>query len=170
MTTPLSTKDLDVFSNYSEFVLANVRHEPDRQPSAGRPAATGVDAATVTQALRAISGELLTDKLVETLMRAVIQHAGVERGVLIVRRGEEARVEAEATMRRGAIVARRLDTLPDPSNLPETIVNYVLQTQEPVRLDDASTPNPFSTDPYVAERRVRSLLCLPLVKEITLFG
>jgi PAS domain S-box-containing protein len=169
MIPALLTKDFPVFSSHSEFGLANVRHEPDRQP-AGRPTATGLDAATVIQALRTISGELLTDKLVETLMRTAIQHAGVERGVLIVRRAEKARIEAEATMRRGAIVARRLDTLPDPSSLPETIVQYVLRTQEPVMLDDTSTPNPFSTDPYVAQHRVRSLLCLPLVKDGTLGG
>src|SRR6267142_644167 len=162
MTTALSTRDL--------FVLANVRHEPDREPPAGRPAATGLDAATVIQALRTISGEILTDKLVETLMRTAIQHAGVERGVLIVRRAEEARVEAEATMRRGAIVVRRLDTLPERSDLPDTVVRYVLRTHETVLLDDASTPNPFSTDPHVAEHRVRSLLCLPLVNRGTLIG
>ena len=136
MTTVLSIKDFAVFSNHSEFVS-----EPDRRPPAGRPAAVGLDAATVIQALRTISGEILTDKLVETLMRTAIQHASVERGVLIVRRAEEARVEAEATMRPGATVVRRLDALPDPSSLPETILKYVLRTQEPVMLDDASAPN-----------------------------
>ena len=162
MTTALSTKNL--------FVLANVRHEPDRQAPAGRPAATGFDAATVIQALRTISGEILTDKLVETLMRTAIQHAGVERGVLLVRRAEEARVEGEATMRRGAIVVRRLDTPPERSNLPDTVVSYVLRTHQPVLLNDASTPNPLSTDPHVAEHRVRALLCLPLVDRGTLIG
>ncbi len=165
MTTALSTKDFAVFSNHSEFVF-----EPDREPPAGRPAAAGLDAATVIQALRTISAEILTDKLVETLMRTAIQHAGVERGVLIVRRAEEALVEAEATTRQGAIVVRRLDTLPDPSGRPETIVNYVLRTQEPVMLDDASAPNPFSADAYLAKHRIRSLLCLPLAKEGTLIG
>jgi PAS domain S-box-containing protein len=165
MTTALSTKDFAVFSNHSEFVF-----EPGRRPLAGRPAAAGLDAATVIQALRTISAEILTDKLVETLMRTAIQHAGVERGVLIVRRAEEARVEAEATTRQGAIVVRRLDTLPDPSGRPETIVNYVLRTQEPVMLDDASAPNPFSADAYLANHRIRSLLCLPLAKEGTLMG
>src|SRR6266853_1911475 len=129
MTTELSSRDFEVFSNHSEFVLSNVRHEPDKQPPAGRPAATGLDAATVIQALRTISGEILTDKLVETLMRTAIQHAGVERGVLIVRRAEEALVEAEATTRQGAIVVRRLDTVPERSDLPETLVRSVLRTQ-----------------------------------------
>src|SRR6266850_6002183 len=170
MTTALSSRDFEVFSNHSEFVLSNVRREPDRQPPPGTPAATGRDVATMIQALRTISAEILTDKLVETLMVTAVQHAGAERGVLIVRRAEEARVEAEAAMRRGAIVARRLDTLPERPDLPDTVVRHVLRTQEPVMLDDASTPNPFSTDPYVAEHRVRSLLCLPLVNRGTLIG
>jgi len=170
MTTALSSGDFEVFSHHSEFVLSNVRHEPDRQPPPGTPAATGRDAATMIQALRTISAEILTGKLVETLMVTAVQHAGVERGVLIVRRAEEARVEAEAAAQRGDIVVRRLDTLPDPSSLPETIVKYVLRTQEIVMLDDASAPNPFSADAYLAEHRIRSLLCLPLVKGGTPVG
>src|SRR5690349_4835737 len=154
MMPALSTRDL--------YVLANVKNEREMQPPAEMPAATGLDAATVMQVLRTISGEILTDRLVETLMRTAIQHAGVERGVLLVRRAEEARVEAEATMRRGAIVVRRFDMLPERSDLPDTVVRFVLRTQQPVLLNDASTPNLLSTDPHVAEHRVRSLLCLPL--------
>jgi len=37
-------------------------------------------------------------------------------------------------------------------------------------LEDAGVHNPFSTDPYVIEHHVRSLLCLPLVKQGTLIG
>ncbi|HYR50789.1 MAG TPA: GAF domain-containing protein, partial [Candidatus Eisenbacteria bacterium] len=171
MTTVLSGREFEVFCEDSEFFLSRLKHPADGPPTRlGRPAATGVDAATVIHALRTISAEILIDKLVETLMVTAVQQAGVERGLLIVRRAEEARVEAEAATQRGAIVARRLDTLPDPSSLPETIVNYVLRTQEPVMLDDASAPNPFSADAYLTERRIRSLLCLPLVKEGTVIG
>src|SRR5262249_58024771 len=38
-------------------------------------------------------------------------------------------------------------------------------TQESVILDDASAPNPFSTDRYLREKHARSVLCLPLVKQ-----
>src|SRR4029453_4971063 len=88
--------------------------------SARRPAAAGFDAATGTEALRTISAEILIDKLGETLMRTAIQHTGVERGVLIVRRAEEARVEAEATMRRGANRGRRPHPPPDPTSAAPT--------------------------------------------------
>src|SRR5207245_218085 len=161
----------EAFCEDSDLVPSRLNHQEDRPPTRReRPAATGVDAATVIHALRTISAEILIDKLVETLMVTAVQQAGVERGLLIVRRAEEAGVEAEATAQRGAIVARRLDTPPDPSSLPETIVQYVLRTQEPVVLDDASAPNPFSADAYLVEHRIRSLLCLPLVKEGTLIG
>jgi GAF domain-containing protein len=67
-------------------------------------------------------------------------------------------------------VVRRLDTLPRPSDLPDTVLRYVLRTQEPVLLDDAGAPNPFSADPYMIEHRVFPLLCLPLVKKAMLIG
>jgi PAS domain S-box-containing protein len=122
------------------------------------------------RALRTISAEILTDRLVETLMVTAVQHAGAERGVLIVRRAEEARVEAEATTQRHTIGVRRLDMLLGRAGLPDTLVRYVLRTQETVPLDDARIPNPFSTDPYVAEHHIRSLLCLALVKDGTTIG
>src|SRR5438132_907449 len=161
----------EAFCEDSDLVPSRLNHQGDRPLTRReRPAATGVNAATVIHALRNISAEILIDKLLETLMVTAVQQAGVERGLLIVRRAEEARVEAEAAVQPGAIVARRLDTLPDPSSLPETIVQYVLRTQETVVLDDASAPNPFSADAYLAEHRIRSLLCLPLFIEGTLFG
>ncbi len=115
--------------------------------------------------MEAAGGQVLA-----TLLGQAVQHADAERGLLVVRRAEEARVEAEATTQVDAIVVRRLNTLPGPSDLPDTVLRYVLRTQEPVMLDDTGVPNPFSADPYVIGHRVRSLLCLPLVKQGALIG
>jgi len=46
----------------------------------------------------------------------------------------------------------------------------VIRTKESVILDDASTQNLFSQDKYVCQRRPRSVLCLPLVKQVNLVG
>ena len=34
-----------------------------------------------------------------------------------------------------------------------------MRTDETVILDDASSQNPFSADPYIVQRRARSILC-----------
>jgi PAS domain S-box-containing protein len=53
---------------------------------------------------------------------------------------------------------------------PESVVRYVIRTQESVILDDASKPNLFSADEYLRDRQSKSILCLPLVKQQQLTG
>ena len=170
MTTAVSSVDFEAFSGHSGFVLSHVRYAPGRQPRAGAPKAKGLDAATIIQALRAVSSEILPDKLVETLMVTVLEHAGAERGLLILRRGDQARVEAEATTQQDAIVVRLRGTAAGPSDLPEIVLELVLQTRQALIVNDTAVPSPFSADSYVVAHRVRSLLCLPLVKQGTLVG
>jgi PAS domain S-box-containing protein len=57
-----------------------------------------------------------------------------------------------------------------PSDLPDSLLHYVIRTQESVILDDASTQNLFSQDEYVRQQCPRSVLCLPLVKQTKLMG
>jgi PAS domain S-box-containing protein len=127
-----------------------------------------LDLATVIKVSQAVSGEMMLDRLIDTLMRLAIEHAGAERSLLLLSRGNELREEAEATTRGGAILIRRPNGQRAP--LPDAIVHYVLRTREIVILDDASAHPTFSTDLYVRERNARSILCLPLVNEAKLVG
>jgi GAF domain len=54
------------------------------------------------------------------------------------------------------------------SEVPESIVHYVVRTQESVILDDASAENPFSADPYIRRHHARSILCMPLINQAKL--
>ena len=56
-----------------------------------------LDLATVIKVSQAVSGEIVLEKLIDTLMRTAIEHAGAERGLLILPRGDELRIAAEAT-------------------------------------------------------------------------
>jgi transcriptional regulator with GAF, ATPase, and Fis domain/predicted ATPase len=132
--------------------------------------AESLDLASVIKASHSISSEILIEKLVETLMTTAVQQAGAERGLLILRRGEDPRIEAEATTQLDFIRVRLLGTAAGPSDLPIAVLNYVLRTKEPVILDDATVSESFSADAYVAGHRVRSLLCLPLLKQTLLVG
>jgi PAS domain S-box-containing protein len=55
---------------------------------------------TVLKVSQAVSGEMILDRLLDRLMRAAIEHAGAERGLLIAPNGEELQIQAEATTTR----------------------------------------------------------------------
>src|ERR1700739_365547 len=57
-----------------------------------------LDLATVIKLSQAVSGEMVLEKLIETLMHTAVEHAGAERGVLILDQGSEQRIQAEATI------------------------------------------------------------------------
>jgi PAS domain S-box-containing protein len=128
------------------------------------------DVGTVVKAAQAVSGEIVLDKLIETLMRITLEHSGAERGLLILFQGDEPRIEAEATIGRGRVEVTLRQTVPSPAELPETVLHYVIRTRESMILDDASTQNPFSADEYICNKHARSVLCLPLVKQSKLIG
>ena len=95
-----------------------------------------LDLATVIKVSRAVSGEMVLEKLIDTLMRTAIEHAGAERGLLILQRGNERRVEAEATVSGDSVIVCKKEAA--ASAVPESIVQYVTRTRGSVILDDAA--------------------------------
>jgi predicted ATPase/two-component sensor histidine kinase len=130
----------------------------------------GLDLANVVKTSLAVSGEVGIEKLIETLMVIVLEHAGAERGLLILPRGNELRIEAEAVTTRRAVDVRLRQTTVAASDLPESILRYVVRTREIVLLDDANTPNQFSNDEFIAMKASRSILCLPITSKAKLIG
>src|SRR3984893_13184018 len=129
-----------------------------------------LDLATVIKVSQAVSGEIVLEKLIDILMRTAIEHGGDERGVLILPRGIEQRIVAEATTSGDTIVVRLREALVAEVAVPESIVHYVVRTQESVILDDAAAQNPFSGDAYIRQHHARSILCLPLINQAKLIG
>ena len=129
-----------------------------------------LDLATVMKVSEALSGEIVLEKLINTLMRTAIEHAGAERGVLILPRGDEYRIEAEVTTSSDKVEVHLRQASVTAADLPESVFRYVLRTKESVLLHDASGENPFSADDYIREHHARSVLCLPILKQTRLLG
>jgi PAS domain S-box-containing protein len=157
--------------------ILDQRH-PHVSPEEAAAAPTGtisapvehLDLATVLAVLQTVSGEMVLEKLLDTLMRTAVQHARAERALLILSRAAEHRIAAEATASNETVTARLSDEPVNGSMLPETVFRYVLLTRESVVLDDAAIVNPFSGDPYIAQRHARSVLCVPLTNQAKLIG
>jgi PAS domain S-box-containing protein len=129
-----------------------------------------LDLATVMKVSQAISGEIVLEKLLNTLMRTAIEQAGAERGLLILVRGAELLIEAEARISGDTVVVRLCDEAVAGAALPESVLHYVLRTRQGVILDDAAAENDFSTDGYIRQHGAHSLLCLPLLNRAKLIG
>ena len=129
-----------------------------------------LDLATVINVSQTVSGEMVLEKLLDTLMRTAVRYAGAERALLILLQNAEQRIAAEATTATNTVMIRLRDEPVTGSLLPETVLRHVLQSRESVILDDAAILNPFSADPYIVERRARSMFCLPLMNQAKLIG
>src|SRR6185295_1866881 len=130
----------------------------------------GLDLATVIRVSQAVSSEIVLEKLFETVMRKAMEHAGAERGLLLIAHGDEFSIAAASRISGSEVIVSLTDASAAAPTMPQSILRYVMRTHESVILDDASSANPFSTDPYVLQSHVRSMLCLPLLNQAKVSG
>jgi PAS domain S-box-containing protein len=179
----MGTAELEVESH--EHALPSARGEldvaRDLPPGQEKPittststiaaaAADELDLATALTLSEEISGEMVLERLIEKVLRTAIEHTGALRGLLIVPRGEELRVEAEAMAIEDRVTVYLGESVNSTPALPESVLRSVVHTQQAVLLDDAVAPNAFSADPYIARHATRSILCLPLLNRSKLIA
>jgi len=139
-----------------------------RDESSSSTNSTRIDALTVAKTQQAISGEIVLERLVTTLMKAAVENAGAQRGALLLPSGDTLVVAATSSVSSGHVAVLQGD---GPAyELPWTILSYVRRTREHVLIGDASKPHPFAADAYLARSGARSVLCLPLVRQDQFIG
>jgi signal transduction histidine kinase len=95
------------------------------------------------------------DLLSRTLLRFVLEEGGARRVALALAQGEALELAADA----------RAEGAPAPAGdtrVPWSLLAYVQRTGEPVLLDASLAAGRFAGDPYFADARPCSALCLPV--------
>ena len=141
-----------------------------RALATSRSAIQQFDVASVVKASQALSSEIVLPELIERLMTIAIENAGADRGLLILPAKDDHLIQAEARAsgdQVGVVLCQKPVTA---TACPESIIRYVTRTHDSVMLDDASRPHPFSDSDYLRGRQVKSILCLPLIKQGRLSG
>jgi PAS domain S-box-containing protein len=129
-----------------------------------------MDIATVVKASQAVSGEIVLDRLIEILMTIALEHAGAQRGLLILLHGDTPRIEAEAITDQKTVEVTIRQKAVTAAEMPESLLHTVIRIRRSVILDDALAQDPFSADQYIRKEHARSVLCVPLVKQSKLIG
>jgi predicted ATPase/serine phosphatase RsbU (regulator of sigma subunit) len=129
-----------------------------------------LDLATAVRASQAIAGELVLDKLIERLMRILVESAGARRGFLVIARDDRLEIAAEITVDPDTVRLGLADDVQTCSVLPATVVQYVARTTEALVLSDAANDVRFAGDPYVLRARPKSLLCVAMQHQGRLAG
>jgi PAS domain S-box-containing protein len=148
------------------------QHPRLRARTGPQAAAGGLDAWALVKATQAISGRIVLDELIDTLLRVVLEHAGAQYGTLWLVRGAELAPAAQAQTRGPSIeVQLRGDDAPAmPERAPLALLHYVQRSRETVRVDDGPRASASGHLPPVGDDPPRSLLCLPIARQATLIG
>ncbi|WP_239470439.1 trifunctional serine/threonine-protein kinase/ATP-binding protein/sensor histidine kinase [Archangium violaceum] len=125
-------------------------------PLAGAGGAQQLDALAVVSAQQAISGELDLERLAATLVRVAVENAGAQLGALLLVDDDKLTVAALSGMVK--------------EDLPGSLLSYVKRAGEHVLVADASLPHPFLSESCFERGRLRSVLCLPLMRQDALQG
>ncbi|HEY9302029.1 MAG TPA: AAA family ATPase, partial [Phormidium sp.] len=128
-------------------------------------AGSNLDIATVMKASQAISGEIMLDKLMSSLMKILMESAGAQRGYLILPTQGKLLIEAAGTINSQQVTVLQSIPVEHCQELSSAIVNYVSRTQESVVLDEAFREGQFTNDPYIRKNQTKSILCVPLINQ-----
>jgi predicted ATPase/GAF domain-containing protein len=140
---------------------------PGRQ---GTRFAEGLDYQTLLKSSQAIASEFFLPQLLERLLKTTLEHAGAQRGLLLLERQGLLYVEAEADVDVGVVHLESKELLDQSSRLCQAIVRYVARTEKPVLLVDAAREGLFANDPYCVAHRTKSVLCSPILFQGRLLG
>lgn len=120
---------------------------------------SNLDLASVLKASQAISSEIELDRLLDRLLRVLIENAGAQYGCVLLQRGDGLIVAASISADAGQPVLLSTTPVHDSDAAPQSIVQYVQRTGDGVLLADAGSDSRFANDAYVQRYGPKSILC-----------
>ena len=129
-----------------------------------------LDVNSIVRAFQILSGELVLDRFLKSMLHLMLEHAGAQRGVFILNKDNELRVEAEGSVSPDGYKAVGSVPIQDYSKIPISLLNYVNNSVQEVVLEDASKDDFFRQDPYFVESDLKSALCIPIRKHQDVLG
>jgi signal transduction histidine kinase len=120
-----------------------------------------LDLSGIIKFLQMLSREMNLVNLVEKMMEIVIENAGAERGYLLQYDSDKLLVQAKGSLKSGIRVLQSKQ-LASNNKLSLSIVKFVINSSEPLIVNNAANDDRFKDDPYFEREKPRSILCHPV--------
>ncbi|MDK1491883.1 AAA family ATPase [Sinorhizobium sp. 7-81] len=130
---------------------------------------SSLDLETVVEASQTLSKEMDLDRLVETLMKSMLVHAGANHGVLLLMENGEVRVHASAATKGKEVVISISPTAAPERLVPYAVIDTVMATRQPLVVTDATVDLQEPCQPELGGP-AHSVLCVPLIRRGNLIG
>jgi diguanylate cyclase (GGDEF)-like protein len=166
-------------TQYPQLLQSQGVFSPRATSNTGNSSSSALDLATLIKSSQAIATEIVLEKLLQTLMRILLENAGAQTGCLLLHTpsgsGELGTFKIVARSHseyNSASIAQFIDSLRDTlqTPLPYSVINYVARTRDLFLLDNAVDSVNFSHDPYMQSVKPLSVLCYPLLDQGNLVG
>ncbi|MBD1924539.1 AAA family ATPase [Microcoleus sp. FACHB-831] len=135
-----------------------------------------LDLTTIVKASQALAGEIVIGKLLDKLLKIVMENAGATTSCLILEKNGQLLIEAIGTVEPYEVVLYSstpieiIETYRSKPTLPLSLINYVARTQENVLLNNPTYGGIFAKDPYIVKLQPKSILCITIVNQGNLIG
>lgn len=129
-----------------------------------------LDIYSIIKSSNVIAQEIHLEKLTGKILQIILETAGAGIGFFITPDGAEFLLEA--SLKAGEEVKRyeNRSILQSGSELPLSIIHYAVRTKRYVVLDNASDDKRFQDDEYIKQKKVLSILCIPIVTKSEIKG
>ncbi|MBF2007071.1 MAG: AAA family ATPase [Chlorogloeopsis fritschii C42_A2020_084] len=157
-----TSKVKDLESRYPQFIFKEFTSETSNVGA--------LDLATTIKASQALASEIVTEKLLNKLMKIVMENAGAQASCLILERNGELVVEARGSVEKDEFIVCQSLPVKIGDCLPLSLINYVKRTKEYIVLDDSTHEGRFINDSYIQRYKPKSILCIPIIHQGQLIG
>ncbi|MEG4119802.1 AAA family ATPase [Microcoleus sp. N9_B4] len=169
--SPLST-------NETIFRLGNVSSTSSATSSSSN-ISVALDLAAILKASQTLSGEIEFEKLLSSLLHIVIENAGADKCVLMLKESNNLLIRALASLsldnnENAKVNFSSMLTNPQPveesQNVPIGLINTVKRNLKPAVIFNATVYPQLINDSYIQQHQPKSILCSPILHQGKLLG
>ncbi|NSW95471.1 MAG: GAF domain-containing protein, partial [Bacteroidales bacterium] len=162
-------KEINLIEKYPEYFEEEKTFYPYLKVESPSRILPDLDIEYLMKSSLAISAEIEQDSLMKKIMNVVIESSGAQQGYLLIEEGDLF-IRAASHIAEKQLVHTFNQKLEDAEDICKAIVRYVYRTGVKLILNDASHEGMFKDNPEVQSMQLRSVLCLPVIKQTRMIG